>query len=371
MKRLLVFGLLLLSAGRLVRAAEPDLTDLFTSGEHDYGRYRIPALIVSKRGTLLAFCEGRRKAAGLSGDIDLVLRRSFDQGDTWQPIQQIADDGPNTLGNPCPVIDQSTGIIWLLHTRSPGQFTETQIIDGTAKETTTVWITKSEDDGATWSKSIEISSTTKLSDWTWYGTGPGVGIQLAKGRLLIPSYHAVAKSKVYRVHSIYSDDHGQSWKLGGILGDHTTEPQAVQRVDGKVVINARSINKQGFRTLGVSSDGGESWNDVKLDPTLTDPSCQGSLIIYSDGKKEDKSRWLFSNPPGPNRRSLTIRMSYDEGLTWPVAKVLDHGTTEYSVMARLADGRVACLYERSPGKSYRPILSVARFKLDWLTEDSK
>ena len=110
-------------------AASLSQTEVFRSGEGGYHTYRIPALITTPKGTLLAFCEGRRNGGGDSGDIDLLLRRSFDNGKTWQPIQTIADMGEDTIGNPAPVIDQKTGTIFLLLTQNPGKLSEKQITE--------------------------------------------------------------------------------------------------------------------------------------------------------------------------------------------------------------------------------------------------
>jgi sialidase-1 len=161
---------------------------LFVSNDGTFKRYRIPSLIVTKKGTTLAICEGRVDGGGLTGNIDLVLRRSFDSGQTWKALQTIADLGDDTLGNPCPVVDRDTGTIWLAFTLSPGKFTETQIVAGQSSGPTTVWITRSEDDGATWSEPRDISPTARRDGWGWYGTGPGIGIQLQSGRLLVPRH---------------------------------------------------------------------------------------------------------------------------------------------------------------------------------------
>src|SRR5262245_52541829 len=90
-------------------AAAPLLIEVFVAGEGAYHTYRIPSAILTPKGTLLAFAEGRRAGAGDAGDIDLVLRRSHDGGRTWTPIQVIGDNGPNTFGNPCAVADRRTG----------------------------------------------------------------------------------------------------------------------------------------------------------------------------------------------------------------------------------------------------------------------
>lgn len=372
MRNLIPLLLAAILASPSTKAAEPEKTDLFVSGNDGYGRYRIPALIVSQKGTLLAFCEGRRKAAGLTGDIDLVLRRSTDQGKTWQPMQLVADAAGDTLGNPCPVIDRESGTILLLLTKSPGEKTETQIVDGPGEGSTTVWLCRSKDDGATWSPPEEITTQAKKRTWTWYGTGPGIGLTLASGRLFVPSYHAEAGTKIYKAHSLFSDDHGSTWQIGADVADYTTEPQAAVRADGTLVINCRSIHQQGFRTIATSTDNGATWSKPFLDKGLTDPSCQGSLLAFSGprpGAEGEKTlRWLFSNPPGPKRRDLTVRLSYDEGQTWKHSRVLEPIGSEYSCLCRLAGGQIGILYERNPGEKYAPHITFARFDLTWLTQ---
>src|SRR5213594_4256179 len=151
---------------------------LFKSGEHGYHTYRIPALAASKKGTLLAFVEGRKSGRSDTGDIDVLLRRSFDNGKTWTEAQVVADHGDDTIGNPCPVVDAGTRTIWLLLTGNPGKTNETQILDDAGQGRRTVWVTHSNDDGATWAAPIEITSSVKEKEWTWYATGPGNGIQL-------------------------------------------------------------------------------------------------------------------------------------------------------------------------------------------------
>src|SRR5262249_53934874 len=158
------------------------------------------------KGTVLAFCEGRKDGKGLTGHIDIVLKRSTDSGKSWQPLEVVADGGGHTLGNPCPILDTTDGTLWLALTPSHGQDTEEEMVAGTSRETTRVLVTSSRDDGKTWTPLRDITAAAKKASWTWYGTGPGIGIQLKNGRLVIPCYHAEAETKTYRSHTVYSDD---------------------------------------------------------------------------------------------------------------------------------------------------------------------
>jgi sialidase-1 len=340
---------------------------LFVAGQEGYHSFRIPALIVSAKGTVLAFCEGRRHSRSDTGDIDLVLKRSLDGGKTWQPMQVVADDGPNTMGNPCPVVDRRTGTIWLPMTRNAGRDTQKQIESGTSSESRTVWISHSSDEGATWSRAIEITASTKAPDWSWYATGPGCGIQLTSGRLLIPCDHRVLGSPRLRSHVIYSDDQGASWKIGGVLGDKTNECQVIQRADGTLLINMRSYHGENCRAIATSADEGLTWSDVTLDRALVDPVCQASLLRYTLAAQDGKDRVLFSNPASTKRERMTVRLSYDEGRSWPVARVLHAGPAAYSSLTVLPDRQIGCLYERGEQSAYDNI-TLARLSLEWLSE---
>jgi sialidase-1 len=219
----------------------PEQVDVFVAGGDGYHTLRIPSLLATPSGTVLAFCEGRKHGRGDSGDIDLVMRRSTDGGATWGPLRVVADGGPDTLGNPCPVADRETGTIWMLLTRNPGADTERQILAGTAKGTRTAWAMKSVDDGRTWSEPAEITAGVKAADWTWYATGPGVGIQLAGGRLLVPCDHYLAGSRAAGSHVIDSDDHGASWRRGGAIAGGVNECQVAELGDGTLLLNMRDV----------------------------------------------------------------------------------------------------------------------------------
>jgi len=333
-------------------------THLFRSGKDGYPRFRIPALVATSKGTLLAFCEGRKGGKGLTGDIDIVLKRSSDSGKTWSPLEVALEGKGHTLGNPCPVVDQKDGTIWLAITRSHGQDTEEQIVAGKSKEATSVLVTFSKDDGKSWSPLRDISDTCRQPNWTWYGTGPGVGIQLKSGRLVVPSYHAEAKTKIYRSHMIYSDDNGKTWLLGDSVGEHCTECQIAERKNGDLVLISRTIKGKEAKTTALSKDGGKSWTNVTTDANLYDPSCQASLLRLKDAE----SPWLFCAPAGPGRRDLTVRLSNDEGRTWPVARLLRKGDSQYSSLALAPDGSICCLYDCWVDGNYQLFFTRLRLK---------
>jgi sialidase-1 len=344
------------------QAAEPAQSPVFVSGKDGYHTYRIPSLIVTKKGTLLAFCEGRKKSRSDTGDIDLLLRRGFDGGKTWGKTQVVWDDGANTCGNPCPVIDARTGTIWLLMTHNLGSDTEAMILDGKSKGTRTVYVCHSNDDGRSWSKPVEITRDVKKPNWTWVATGPGVGIQLKSGRLVIPCDNYVARSKVRQSHVILSDDGGKTWKLGGVVGPQCNESQVVERADGSLLLNMRGYTGKNRRLVAVSKDGGETFSRPVPDSELIEPVCQASILRHP-GKK---GGILFSNPASTKREKMTVRLSRDEGKSWAHAKLLHAGPAAYSCLAVLSDGQIGCLYERGEKSPYETI-TFARFSLDWLT----
>ena len=344
-------------------------TKLFVSDKDGYHTYRIPAIIVSGKGTLLAFCEGRKNSSSDSGDIDIVLKRSFDNGKTWEQQQLVADYGIDTVGNPAPVVDKDTGGIWLLLTKNFANKPESMII--AEKAPRTVWVTYSEDDGKTWAETKEITEDVKKPEWTWYATGPCHGIQLKSGRLVIPCDHVSGTNRNYAEsafsHVIYSDDHGRSWKIGGISQPGRNESVAVQTVDGALYLNCRNYVGAKRRAYELSYDNGKTFSKSGWDETLIEPICQASMIRFTDEVSHDKNRVLFSNPASVNRERMTVRISYDECKTWDKSKVLYAGPSAYSDLCIATDMSVCCLYECGESKPYETI-TFAQFDLEWLEE---
>jgi sialidase-1 len=329
-------------------------------------------MVVSTNGTVLAFCEGRRESAGDTGSIDLLLKRSTDGGATWEPQQIVRSDAGNVCGNPAPVVDESTGIIWLLMTWNLGSDHEREILEGTSEDTRRVFVTHSTDDGLTWSSPREISASVKKPHWRWYATGPVNGIQLTRGghrgRLVIPanhSDHSDPDRHPYRSHVIYSDDHGRTWELGGVQEDRTNESTLVERADGSLLHNMRSYHGRNRRAIATSGDGGATWSKVTLDEALVEPVCQASLLRFDWPRPDAPGRLLFSNPASNKRENMTVRLSNDDGATWPVSRTIHPGPSAYSSLAVLPDQTIACLFEGGEGSPYEKII-LARFPLSWL-----
>jgi len=341
---------------------QKELAFLFKSGDDGYNTFRIPAMVATKKGTLLAFAEGRKNSSSDTGDIDMVLKRSTDGGKTWSKLQVVWDDGENVCGNPAPVVDRKTGTIFLLMTWNLGKDREPQIIDQTSVDTRRVFITQSKDDGVTWTKPVEITKEVKQDNWTWYATGPCQGIQIVhgkyKGRLIIPCDHIEAGTKKYFSHVIYSDDHGKTWKLGGTTPiDQVNECTVAEIADGKLLLNMRNYDRtQKNRKTAISSDGGIIWTDFKADLTLVEPICQASMHRYSFGKGK-KNRLLFTNPADTAQRcNMTMRISYDDGKNWAKNMTLYPGPAAYSEVIKLPDGAIGCFYEAGYERPYEGIV---------------
>jgi sialidase-1 len=365
-------------------AAEPAFAQetLFRAGQGAYSNYRIPSVICTTHNTILAFCEGRQTPPGPgndTGEINLLVRRSRDGGKTFDPPHIVWAEGHNTCGNPCPVVDRSTGKIWLLATHNLGEDHEREITRGTAHGTRTVWVSSSSDDGVTWTPFRQITNDVKKPTWAWYATGPGIGIQLEHGphggRLIVPCDYVATGGGTEKSNSmlIYSDDHGQTWKLGGEPPQHGfNESQVVELADGYVMLNMRNVSppkgEKGHHDRGVaiSNDGGTTFGPARFDPALIESRCQGSILRYS-WPDRGKSRVLFSNPASTTQRdSLTVRLSYDEANTWAVSKLIYVGRSAYSCLVVLPDGSIGLLYEAGKKAPYERV-DFARFNLEWLT----
>lgn len=339
--------------------ADP-LPYVFKAGTESYSCFRIPAIVKSKEGTLLAFAEGRKGNCGDEGDIDLVLRRSTDGGNTWSDVIMVWDDAGNTCGNPAPIVDRESGRIHLLMTWNLGGDRIGTINDGTSKDTRRVFYTYSDDDGKTWSEANEITESVKKVSWGWYATGPGHGLQMSKGaydgRLVVAcDYIEIGPGRKGYSHTIYSDDHGKTWELGGVTPSNQLSPNestVAELSDGKLMLNMR-CGGSGVRMISRSTDGGESWAEIQPDYKLVDPTCQGSILNHEAGGIH---ALFFSNAASSSSRiNMTIRMSTDDGQTWPKRYQVHPGPSAYSDIVMVTDEKIGILFEGGVNKPYEGI----------------
>lgn len=337
-------------------------TVVYQAGMNGYSTFRIPAVIRTGEGALLAFAEARRDGGGDAGNIDLVVRRSEDGGLTWGDMSVVWDDGNNTCGNPAPVVDRRSGRIVLLMTWNRGEDSEHEIMHRQSEDSRRVFVCHSDDDGREWSTPQDITSSAKLPDWTWYATGPCHAMQMwhkpYRGRIVIPCNHAVynGAGSDYNSHLLLSDDGGETWRIGGVLpgGNEST---VAEIADGSLKYNARwqSGDDRFARHYAVSRDGGQTLGDVVRDATLIEPVCQGSLIGYSTrGRTTDKL--LFCNPASTSKReNLTLRLSVNGGENWNEGVVITPAPAAYSDLVVLKNGDVGVLFETGEKSPYERI----------------
>ncbi|WP_217554072.1 exo-alpha-sialidase [Streptomyces sp. GbtcB6] len=349
----------------------------YVSGEGGYAQYRIPAVVRTARGTLLAFAEGRHATAGDSGDIDVVLRRSADGGCTWSPLQVVADGDGDTRGNPAPVVDPRSGEVVLVTSYNDGSVSEAQIMRGqvTEAQSRRVYVQRSRDDGRHFTRPHEITAQVKPSGWRWYATGPGHAVALTRGphrgRLVVACDHSAApragsadtgrEARYYGGHAIYSDDGGLSWHLGFVDdsytgNDNANETTAAQLPDGRLYFNARDQNglSPGNRLEAWSSDGGETLDATyTVQPTLARvPVVEGSVLQLQGAE----APLLFSAPSVPTaRKAMALWTSTDQGITFGRFRTLSARMAAYSDLVQVDRSTVGVLYETGTRTAYDTI----------------
>lgn len=346
--------LMLLTTVLLLRSAtagdEPVFTDLFEARVGGYATYRIPGIVVTATGSILAYAEARRTGIGDWDAIDLLLRRSADGGRTWSAPQTLAREEKLPLHNLVAIATRA-GVVHLLYCLNYER----------------CFYRRSDDDGVTFSPPVEITGVfagwRPAYAWNVIATGPGHGIELVNGRLVVPVWLSTG-GRHHRpsvVTSLVSDDQGRTWTRGEILPTTVVNPSetvAVQLADGRVLFNLRHESRarpeERRRAISISPDGASGWSPLRFDQALLEPVCMGSLVRLDEGG--GRGRIAFANPdslehpPGkPNgallRKNLTIRLSGDEAQTWAHARVLEPGMSGYSDLAAAPGGVIWCFYE--------------------------
>lgn len=377
--KLVVMLMALVSAALL--AQEPESQPLFKAKTDGFELYRIPGMVVTAKGTVLVYCEARHDAKSDWGEIEVHLRRSTDGGKTFDKAHQVAHLGERSEGNP--------------HKKNGGEHEQTvnnpvaiADRDGTVHllyqlNYARSFYMRSDDDGVSWSQPVEITAAFEgfrpRCDWKVQATGPGHGIQLRNGRLVSPIWLAYGKTGDHApsmAGTIYSDDHGKTWKAGEIAvpneGDyHNPNESAVAELsDGKVMLIARNPSKPNRKLITVSTDGATGWSAPRFEEALWEPVCMSGLLALP----KPAGTLLFSCPhnlkldaegkeiPGSNapRRNLSLQVSRDDGHTWSASKTLVAGASMYSDLAALPDGTILCFYEAGGN------ISLARIAPSWL-----
>lgn len=350
---------------------------LFTPGDRSdagtrYHSFRIPSLLRTGSGALLAFAEGRVDSHLDFGDIDIVSRRSTDDGETWGPLKLVFSKREDTCGNPTAVLDDDTGTIWLFASWNAAD--TCQLCDDPDKRRISVWgdrrvySMKSTDDGLTFG---DLRNRTGADEEhpdlippgnAWDAVGPGVGLQLAAGphagRLIVP---AIGRNLV-------SDDHGETWRYTLLGSRDTSEGTVTELLDGRLMRNDRPVRDDlraaRRRAVSYSADAdGTVWTEWVSDDELTDPVCQASILRYN---RAAPARLIFLNPDDTRDRfPMCVRVSHDEGEHWPFGCVLDADAGGYSSLAKTGDHRIAALTEVTQADGHRAI-RLSRFNLAWI-----
>lgn len=362
---------------------------VFKSGSEGYNTFRIPAIISLPNGDLLAFCEGRLKGSADFGDINIVMKRSTDNGITWGPIQKVVDYDSLQAGNSAPLVDLTdpdypNGRIFLFY--NTGNNHEYEIRKGNGLRE--AWYITSTDNGATWSDPINITTMVHRpkqpqikpeynfeEDWRTIANTPGHAMQFYsgrfKGRIYVAANHSQGepkeKFKDYFAHGYYSDDHGKTFRLSeNVPIPGSNESTAAQLSDGSLMLNSR--NQSGdikYRIVSISRDGGASWDTSYFDYNLPDPVCQGSILSYE--LKNGEKVVAFCNPADTEiRNKLTLRISYDDGKTWFKNILIDEGSdnskndfTAYSDIVRISNSQIGVLYEKENYSSI--VFTIVKF----------
>lgn len=318
--------------------------------------YRIPAIVTAPNGDVVVAIDERVPSCGdlkWSNDINIVIRRSTDNGITWSNIETVVDFPlGKSASDPSMIVDKITNNIFLFYNYMD--------LDN-EKDVYYLHVVKSSDNGKTWSKPEDITSQIAKPEWKndFKFITSGRGIQTTSGKLL----HCMVNLN-NGMHVFGSDDHGKTWYFLDTPIQPADESKIVELADGSLMVNAR-VNKKGLRYVHTSSSQGKTW-ETKADSTLIDPGCNASIIRYTSVKEGyKKNRLLFSNAKSEKDRvNMTIKISYDEGKTWSEGKTIYTGSSAYSSMTILKNGNIGLFFE----KDNHTQNVFTSFSLEWLTD---
>lgn len=335
---------------------------LFSGGDDGSVNYRIPAVVSAADGSVVVAVDARVDAAGdLPNNIDIRMRRSTDLGNSWSATTTIADFGSSGASDPALVRDKRTGDLLCMFASHRGLF------ESTAADPIRFQVCRSRDHGLSWSPPQDMTAQIYAPGWEAAWLASGSAHQLRSGRLLgVVGVREQGRGRSISNAVIYSDDGGHHWHyLPAIATQTGDEAKIVELDDGSLLMNIRNQTPD-CRQIVRSTDGGLSWSAPRYDSVLVDPAVNGDLLRYSSVVEgADTSRLLFAIAADPQlRRNLTIFMSYDEGNSWPVKKVLNAGDAAYAALTLLQDGSIACVYENGEYEHYQ--IYFARFSLQWL-----
>lgn len=331
--------------------------NLFEAVEKDsISCYRIPALVTAPNGDLIAAIDERVPSCGdlkWSRDINIVIRRSTDNGQTWLPKEKVVDfELGKSASDPSMIVDRITNEIIMFYNYMD--------LDN-EKDVYYLHVVKSSDNGKTWSSPEDITPQITRPEWNqdFKFITSGRGIQTRSGKLL----HCMVNLN-NGMHVFGSEDHGKTWYFIDTPILPADESKIVELADGSLMVNAR-VNKEGLRYVHTSLDQGEKW-ETRADSALIDPGCNASIVRYTsiiDGFK--KNRLLFSNAKSEKDRiNMTVRISYDEGQTWSAGKTIYSGSSAYSSLSILKNGDIGLFFEKD---SHTQNVFTS-FSLEWLTD---
>ncbi|HEY3379329.1 MAG TPA: sialidase family protein [Armatimonadota bacterium] len=357
-------SLLLLAAAPWRATAKAPLfeqVDLFRQGDAGVHTYRIPALLETRKGTLLAMADARHdNDRDLPGRISLAMRRSSDQGRTWSAARTILAVKEGGVGDASLLLDRHTGRISCFHAYGPPGIGFSTAKPGaiTGPGTLQVHAMSSDNEGETWSQPVDLTPQIKDPSWEAMFATSGTHFQMSGGRYLVPMVVRDANKQVTS-RNAYSDDAGRTWKIGPAIAPDTDENKAVELADGTILQNMRNRKT---RVVARSHDAGVTFDAPVHDAALIDPSCNAGLARY---RHAGRDLVLFTNAASARRENLTIKLSRDGGRTWPDERTIHAGPAAYSTVIALHDGTIGVLYER--GEKYAAErITFARFSLDWI-----